>query len=292
MPSYKTHSIHGELILPYIDKKIKISKEDIKTFCIGPDTMTATDYKLFDYQHANKIKEYFESLLKLVKQNKLQDNSEVMAFVYGQIDHYILDTITHPYIYYITENLPQNNVILPHGLIEMWIDDYIVKKFNINEKNYYHKLKINSEKLKNLINNLYSKVYNKSLSYLKYKYGMLLINLFDLKVRRNSIKVAPFLTKILNIGDVAYHENLSKVLPYLNLDKDIWYNPETGEKSNDSFDDLWIKSIDISLETIDDINKYLYLDRELKNPYISNNISYNTGLPCEKGQSFQHIKKY
>ena len=66
MPSYKTHSIHGELILPYIDKKIKISKEDIKTFCIGPDTMTATDYKLFDYQHANKIKEYF------IKKNRCQ----------------------------------------------------------------------------------------------------------------------------------------------------------------------------------------------------------------------------
>lgn len=292
MPSYKTHSIHGELILPYINHNIKLNKEDIKTFCIGPDTMTATDYKLFDYQHSNKIKEYFESLLKLVKQNKLQDNSEVMAFVYGQIDHYILDIIMHPYIYYITENLPKNNVILPHSLIEMWIDDYIVKKFNIEEKNYYHKLKINSQKLKDLINNLYSKVYNKSLSYLKYKYGMLLINLFDLKIRRNSIKIAPLLTKILNIGDIVYHENSNTVLPYLNLNNDVWYNPETGEKSNDSFDDLWNKSIEISLETIEDINKYLYSDRNINNSYIANNISYNTGLPCEQGQSFKYVKKY
>jgi hypothetical protein len=292
MPSYKTHSVHGELILPYINNNVKISKEDIKIFCIGPDTMIATDYKLFDYQHANKIKEYFESLLKLVKQNKLQDNNEVMAFVYGQIDHYILDTIMHPYIYYMTEDLPKNNVMIPHSLIEMWIDDYILKKFNISEKKYYHKLKINSKKLKELINNLYDKVYNKSLSYLKYKYGMLLINIFDIKVRRNSIKVAPFLAKILNIGDIIYHENLNQILPYLNLDNNEWSNPETGEISNDSFDDLWQKSIDISLQTIEDINKYLYYDKKINNPYILNNISYNTGLPCEKGQSFQYIKKY
>jgi len=292
MPSYKTHSVHGELILPYVNQNINIDKEDIKTFCIGPDTMIATDYKLFDYQHANKVREYFEYLLKLVKENKLQDNSEVMAFVYGQIDHYILDTIMHPYIYYTTENLPRNNAMLPHSLIEMWIDDYILKKFNITEKNYYHKLKINSQKLKDLINNLYHKVYNKSLSYLKYKYGMLLINMFDLKIRKNSINIAPILIKVLNIGDIAYHQNLNQILPYLNLNKDVWYNPETGEEYNDSFDDLWKKSKEVSLEVIDDINNYLYLDRELKNPYIVNNISYNTGLSCEKGQRFKYIKKY
>ena len=292
MPSYKTHSIHGELILPHIDQKIKINKDDIKLFCIGPDTMIATDYKMFDYQHANKIKDYFESLLKLVKENKLQDNSEVMAFVYGQIDHYILDTIMHPYIYYITENLPKNNVMLPHSLIEMWIDDYILKKFNITEMNYYRKLKINSRKLKDLIDNLYHKVYNKSLSYLKYKYGMLLINIFDLNIRKNSIGVVPVLTKILNIGDITYHENINQVLPYLNLNNDTWFNPETGEKNNDSFDDLWQKSMVVSLETIEDVNKYLYFDKKINNAYISNNISYNTGLPCETGQSFQYIKKY
>lgn len=292
MPSYKTHSIHGELILPSIDKEIEINKDDIKTFCIGPDTMIATDYKLFDYQHSNKIKEYFITLLKLVKQNKLQDNSEVMAFVYGQIDHYILDTIIHPYIYYITENLPKSNVILPHSLIEMWIDDYILKKFNITEKNYYHKLKIDSQELKVLINTLYHKVYNKSLVYLKYKYGMLLINMFDLKIRINSIKVAPYLTKILNIGDIVYNEKLAHIEPYLNIDNNIWYNPETGEKSDESFDELWKKSIEVSLETIDDVNKYLYFDKRINNSYILNDISYNTGLPCTKGQSFQYVKKY
>lgn len=292
MPSYKTHSIHGEVILPYIDKKIEINKDDIKTFCIGPDTMIVTDYKLFDHQHSSKTKEYFETLLKLVKKNKLQDNSEVMAFIYGQIDHYILDTIMHPYIYYTTENLPKNNVMLPHSLIEMWIDDYISKKLNIKDKKYYHKLKLSSHILKNLINNLYSNVYNKSLAYLKYKYGLTLIKLFDSNIRKNSIKVAPFLTKILNIGDITYHENLDHVLPYLNINNDIWYDPETGEKNNDSFYDLWRKSIEVSLETIDDINKYLYCDKKINNQYIVNNISYNTGLPCEKGQSFQYIKKY
>lgn len=292
MPSYKTHSIHGESILPYIDEKIEIHNEDIKTFCIGPDTMIATDHKLFNYQHANKTKEYFETLLKLVKENKLQENSEVMAFVYGQIDHYILDVIMHPYIYYMTENIPKTNIILPHSLIEMWIDDYIQKKFNITEKKYYHKLNINNHNLKELINNLYHKVYNKSLTYLKYKYGIILINMFDLNVRNNSIRITNSLTKIFNIGHITYNKNLEHIIPYLNLNKDTWYNPETGERFNYSFDDLWKKSIEVSLETIEDINKYLYLDRELINSYIGNNISYNTGIPCENGQSLKYVKKY
>ena len=30
----------------------------------------------------------------------------------------------------------------------------------------------------------------------------------------------------------------------------------------------------------------------ITNPYISNNISYNTGIPCEDGQHLKYVKKY
>lgn len=82
----------------------------------------------------------------------------------------------------------------------------------------------------------------------------------DLKIRHNLVKIAPFLLKILNIGDIIYHNDSSNAEPYLNLNNDIWYNPETGERYNESFEDLWKKSIDVFLETINDVNKCIYLD--------------------------------
>ena len=130
MPSYKTHSIHGELVLPKIDKKIYINPDAIKTYCIGPDSLILTDYNTCMYQHANKTKEYFLEMLRIIKEKKLQDNSEVIAFLYGQLDHFILDSITHPYIYYMTQDIESKYKINPHGLIEMWIDDYTIKKYN------------------------------------------------------------------------------------------------------------------------------------------------------------------
>lgn len=292
MPNYKTHSIHGEVILPNIDKRIEIDKEYLKIFCMGPDSMITTDYKIFDYQHYNNVKQYFETLLKLIKENKLQDNSVVMSFLYGQIDHYILDIVMHPLIYYMTEDMPKQNMLNPHGIIEMWIDEYVLKKFNEDEAYSYKKLNINDNDLKKIINELYKEVYNDNFVYTKYKNGIKMINMFDTLIRKNGIKIAPLITKLLNIGDITYHNNFDQVLPYLNLDNEIWYNPETGEVSHESFDDLWKKSQEESLETIEDINNYLYLDKPIHNPYILNNVSYNTGLPCEDGQHFQYVKKY
>ena len=61
MPSYKTHSIHGEIVLDNMEPKIEIQKEDIKTFCIGPDSLIATDHKTFKKQHSYNVKAYKKS---------------------------------------------------------------------------------------------------------------------------------------------------------------------------------------------------------------------------------------
>ena len=292
MPSYKTHSIHGELILPEVDKKIEISDEDLKCFCMGPDAMILTDYNTFDYQHANKTKDFFVSMLKLIKEKKLYDNSETMAFLYGQLDHFVLDSVMHPLIYYMTENIESNHKIKPHGLVEMWIDDYTTKKYNKNQKFYYHKLLISDKNLIKMIDELYKMVYGVEHEGNKYSFGMFSTIMFDTLARRNMIGIVPLVIKAINTGDFKYHKDFNRVLPYLNLTNDVWYNPETNEECKYSFEDLWKKSIEVALETINDVNKYIYQDKQLTNPLILNNTSYNTGLPCENGQSLKYVKKY
>ena len=292
MPSYKTHSIHGEVVFPYIDSKVKINKESLKSFCIGPDAMSIVDYKTFDYQHAHKTKEFFITLLNKIKQKKLQDNSEVMAFLYGQLDHFVLDIIMHPLIYYMTEDMEVTHKFPPHTLVEFEIDNYVINKCNKNQKLYYREPFIKNRELKAMINELYKEVYDVKYQSVKYNIGMPITMLFDTVARHNLIGITPLIISLANTGDFRYKKGWERVIPYLNNNNDIWFNPETGEQYNYSFDNLWDKSIEVSLQTIKDVNDYIYLDKPLTNSFITNDLSYNTGLPCEKGQSFQYIKKY
>ncbi|MBP5407713.1 MAG: zinc dependent phospholipase C family protein [Bacilli bacterium] len=292
MPSYKTHAIHGEILLPNINKQIDINKEDLKSFCMGPDALILTDYRLFEMQHVKSTRRYFKTLIKLIKHNKLQDNSEVMAFLYGQLDHFILDMIMHPLIYYMTDNLPKDHFMNPHGIVENLIDDYVVQKFDRNDDVYYHKVTISDRKLIKLVNDAYYKVYKTKNISLKYSIGMILINIYDSLIRRDKLFLAKSIMKLINFGDVSYHSDYKRVLPYLNLNHELWLNPETGEESYESFDNLWERANEIALETIQDVNMYLYQDKKLKNPIIMNDTSFNTGLPCNKGQTKRYVKKY
>ena len=292
MPSYKTHAIHGEMILPSINNRVEIFSEDIKSFCMGPDALILTDYKLFELQHVRNTRKYFKTLIKLIKQNKLQDNGETMAFLYGQIDHFILDMIMHPLIYYMTHNLPKESVLDPHAIVENLIDDYVIQKYDKNDEIYYHKVTISNRKLIKLINDAYKRVYNtKNISF-KYSIGMILISIYDSLIRRDKLVLAKSVMKLINFGDVSYHSDYKRVLPYLNLNHELWLNPETGEESYASFDNLWEKASEVALETIQDVNMYLYQDKTLKNPIIMNDTSFNTGLPCNKGQTLKYVKKY
>ena len=292
MPSYKTHAIHGEMILPSMSLKTDIEKEDLKTFCMGPDALIATDYKIFELQHIKGTRDYFKTLLKLIKINKLQDNCEVMAFLYGQLDHFILDVIMHPLIYYMTSDMPKKHLIDPHGIVENLIDDYVMEKYHKNEINYYHKVNISDRKLIKLINDAYKKVYNANNISFKYNIGIMLINIYDSLIRRDKLLFARYIMKLINLGDISYHKDYKKVLPFLNLNNDIWYNPETGETHRESFDNLWDRACEVALETIDDVNRYLYQDRTIRNPIILNDTSFNTGLPCKEGQKLKYLKKY
>ena len=152
MPSYKTHSIHGELIYDDLLKYIDIDKEEFKTFCIGLDSLIMTDYHTFNYFHMNNTREYFLELLKLIKENKQLDNKELMAFLYGQLDHFVLDFMMHPLIYYMSENISSNSILSFHAILEMGIDNYVMTKYNKNDFLYYHKLTIDLMFLMHLLN--------------------------------------------------------------------------------------------------------------------------------------------
>lgn len=294
MPNYKTHSIHGEMVLPSINsinKRVNISKEDIKSFCLGPDALVVTDYKTFDISHANNTRSFFCTLIREIKKRGLQGDPETMAFLYGQIDHFVLDLTIHPLIYYMTEGIKQTRLMAPHALVENWIDDYTSIKSKRNQLLYYRKWVIRNRNLISLITDVYNEVYGATYEGYKYSLGMIATSLYDTFARRNLIGVAPLVASVSNLGDIFYRKDYNRALPYLNLERDIWLNPETGEEYRESFDDLWKKSVEDSLETIDDVNRCIYQGKPLTNPLIAKDLSCNTGLSCKNGQKLIHVKK-
>ncbi len=290
MPSYKTHSIHAEEVFKSLDRKTNIDKESMKVFAMGPDALISSDYSTFDKMHKENVKEYFMSLLKAYKEKKLLDNPEAMSFLYGQLDHYMLDASTHPLIYYLTEKCPKEGTINMHGLVEMWIDAYYMRKYNSTEKKYYHKSGIKDRELMLVIDEVTNRIYGSKNVSSNYNKGIKLLSMYDLLARNNLLGIVPIVEKV--IGPITFKNGISRVEPFLNEDHSTWLNPETGELLNESFDDLFNKAKDNSLELIHDVDSYLYNDKPLKNYFINSDISYNTGLSCSRGQLLTYCKEY
>jgi hypothetical protein len=291
MPSYKTHAIHGDILFPHMDKKVDINKEDLKVFCMGPDLIGAINPSLFRTQHSSKTREFFITLLKEIKDNNLQDNEEVMAFLYGQLEHFVLDLVVHPLVYYMTEGLPNDHIVTGHGLVEHLIDDYVINQYGLS-KGSFRKLGMVNDKTYDVINNTYEKVYNCFNVWVQYSAGIITLKLYDSVVRKDKTSIISTITDLINLGDVKYHDEKELAVPYLNLEHNTWFNPETGVAYNLSFDDLWLRASELYLDLIYDVNNYLYLDKPFNNQLVMNNTSYLTGLPCEFGQSKKYVKSY
>ena len=291
MPSYKTHSIHGEMVSSMIHPKISMNWELFKLFCIGPDAMIATDYKAFDYQHSHQTRKFFLTMIRIIKKGHLQYDPEVMAFLYGQLDHFVLDVVLHPYIYYVTEHYPNKYRISFHGLFELWMDGYISNKYLKKNKKYYSRMIHKSPSLKKFINDVYQTVYDVSNGFHKYVVGFRVMRLFDSFVRNDSLHIFSCFMRLFSIGDITYHHDWKQMESFLNQDHTVWYDPESHQKHTDSFEDLWKESLKVSRELIDQVNGYLYYNQKLDHPFLQD-VSYNTGLSCKRKQTIRYAKQY
>ena len=292
MPSYKTHAIQGELILPEVNLRVDLDKDDFRMFCLGPDALAPINTGLFKLNHCYNTKEFLLSIIEYIKVSGLQDNPEVMAFLYGQLEHFVLDLIIHPLIFYMTEGMPRESIVNGHGLVEHLIDDYVMHKYKMGKGNYFKKIGINYQETYDLINYVYERVYNVSNVGIQYASGILMTKFYDGKIRGDKTNIIKSITDLFNLGDIKYHKNYKLAYPYLNLEHNVWLNPETGYEYNLSFDDLWVRANELLLDLIEDVNNYLYRDIPFNNTLVMSNLSYLTGLPCEFGQTKKYYKKY
>ena len=317
MPSSITHAYFSIDVFNKLPKiyQQKIDINYLKIFSQGSDPFMFYNFLLgkkaknsINIQstiHTKNTNLFFKNTITYINNNFLNNNKEILSFLYGFIAHYYLDLYTHPFIYYKSgifnkKDKSTHKYNCLHQKYEYLIDLYFIKT---RENIPYYKFKPHiflfsnyklSNNLLNLIDNIMyqtykynnlSKHYEKSLKfmYLFYKhinYDPYSIKLFLYKIidkftdsSTTKFNVLSFHNKILNINNILNTNNLKWTLPF---NKSI--------TSTSSFLDLYNLALEDTINTIIKITDMLdrnKIDNNLLNKLFKNK-SLITGINCEK----------
>lgn len=254
------------------------------------------------YFHQHKSQEFFINLVNYIKYNHYYQNAEAMAFLYGFISHYVLDTTIHPYIYYKTgkyqkgkkETIKYRN---QHDYMETFLDNYLIKqKENIKPYafkfyQYCFDLEPFQPEVKEIIDYAFQETFQiKHMS--KFYYQALRQMQFCLKHFRydkTGIKMKCYQALDLlkpkdtfQLKAISYHTTLTDTKNYLNADHQKWHHPcLKKETQNESFLELYRIALNRTNAIIKEVNAYLKGKKEVDLTKVFANLSYLTGKDCE-----------
>ena len=309
MAGTMTHAFFADDMYKKFNNKLKINfnnyKDDLKIYSQGPDIFFfITNFhnhktkKIGNYMHRHNSRDFFKNMILYIKGHNLENNYEIMAFLYGNIYHYCLDSIVHPYVIYKSGVFKKNKKETfkyngKHSDVESYIDAYFInKKEGIEPNKYRLKIKAKiSKELQKMVDHVYKKTYNFDYMSLYLKQGI-----FNMKIIYGILRYDPYklkkklYTKIDKItkknakkySHTSYAYKLNRNNYYLNLNNKTWNHPRYKDETyNYSFIDLYNKAIDESLKIINAVNKILYEnDDEKKLDTIFLNLSYFSGKDC------------
>lgn len=284
MPALHTHYKFGQDVLNKLNKQlqtnIKSNVSYYNMFNQGFDNLyyyliNWKYYRTFGIQaHKHNIDLFFENIFNYIKDNKLENNSEITNIIYGFINHYTLDTLLHPYINYQVKNLN-----IPHTKIEFMLDSKLTDN---NSSKFYKTLipKIKfTNKLIELLNEVFEKTYkeknigkifNKShnLGYYIYRYFI-----------NDKYGIKTFFYKIIDFiipkKDIKFSKNTFYSKQFderlLNSEKNIWNHPNNKEETyNYSFNELYNLAIEVCTKLNNDAYEVLNNRKDLEE--LINNI--------------------
>ncbi len=324
MPSIIVHHLFANNIYNEINNKnnnLEKSKLIYKTFAQSHDYLyyfknLNTKYskeinELGHIAHREKTQTYFINLISYIKDNNLEKDSDIIAYLYGSLTHYILDANCHPFIFYKTGTYNKKNCETEkyhgeHTHIEKELDAYYFQKYYQKKYKYCNvskdiiKKPIFSEELIKAINYTYETTYNEknigqvyiqSLKVAKFIYTIIINDRFGWKRKLYSLIDKVTKKKFGNLASYSTHID-NPNLNFLNLNHQTWNHPCFKEKTyNYSFDDLIKISHDECLNIINEIEKVLYQNQNLNSLYkIIPNKSYLTGLPLEENKKMRYFE--
>lgn len=266
--------------------------------------------KLGHYAHTHKVWEYFKNILEYIKNNKLYDD-ENLGYLYGSIMHYTLDSTCHPYVHYISGRLNRKNIketkkyVGMHAINEIMIDAIYYYKDH-DDKYYKYKLYKDiipktkfPENLKKTMNYVFENtfnvenignIYNKSYNQSHYIYKYLMFDRTSLK--RKIYKIVDFISPFKLFKSYSYSHHINKAdYSVMNMENNEWLHPITGEKHNESFEDLYNIAQKKAIKCIKKSNDYFKGKCKINDvEKVFGNISYSSGLDCETRAVFKYFK--
>lgn len=319
MPSIVTHHYFAKQVLNNLPEKVKnnICEEYYYIFAQSFDNLFY--YKFFTPWKGKKIRElgtlaqktnvnkYFENILNTIEENNLENNQDILAYLYGSICHYSLDSITHPLIIYqsgdVTINMKYRG---QHEKIETNIDAYIYQKYEkkaLKDAKLANQLlpKISfSNELKNIITTVFKKTFsfsNMGPIYEKSTHtGNFILKYFVTDksgIKKKIYKLKDIINKNSHrkYANLSFHINKSET-SYLNQKHQPWHNPVTNKESTQSFEDLYDLAIEDATNKIIAISSYLKAKEIDKKELLKliGNSSYATGIDCQKNQIQKYFK--
>lgn len=261
------------------------------------------------YTHKEKTFEFFETLVNYIKYNDYMYNPEVMAYLYGMLSHYVLDSSIHPYVYYKCGKVKKKDKSTYkydglHAKLENYFDNYLVSiRENIKPRRFKcHKFCFNvdsmSKDLKEVIDFTYkevfhidnfSKIYLKAIKQNKTYYHLLKYDKYGIK--RKIYKFIDIITpkSVSKIEATSYATKGDRSL--LNLDHKTWYNPTDKRiKSNKSVLEIYTGALEKTVNMISDLNKYIYYDKKINLKKVIGNLSYTTGRDCDIKKELKYFE--
>jgi len=286
MPSLTTHYIFADMVYKKLDKNIKntIDNDIYLTFSQSHDYLYYSLNKkiktLGSIGHHRKTQDYLINIVKNIIDNNLQDNKECLAYLYGSITHYCLDSVCHPYIFYKTgtyykDKLDHHKYRGQHTHIEKQLDAFYYEKY-FHKK--YHKANVSKEiiktyklpnPLKELITKVYKETYNEDNLGNIYVKSILESKLITSLVTNDRFGIKYYILKFLNIFTHSHPEYYSSYVKepipsYLNEERKEWNHPcDLNEKYNYSFDDLINISEKKCLEIINKCHECIFNNKDI-----------------------------
>ena len=323
MPSLTTHTIFGKEVYKKMPDKTKdIIKDSFPIYNIFNQSHDILYCYSFDPKNSKRIKriafeahhyytkDFIINIVKYIKEHKLENNSDAIAYLYGTINHYVLDTICHPYIFYTTGVYRKHQKWTHkykglHTLMEKDIDALYYEKYN--KKKYYY-CNLNKESVTNItlsktvldiIDEAFKKTYDKDNVGIYYQKGIKQWRLINFFVVQDFLGIKRFLYLIFDA--ITFHKfgYISSYSTHLTNPNRKWLNEEhkewnhpciKEEKYTYSFDDLFNQSIDKSLNIVKQINEVLYDNKDIKTlDKVIENTDYATGLDCDDPRELQYF---
>lgn len=323
MPDIITHYLFGLDTSQNIKSSplYKIIKENKNIFLLGlqgPDPMY---YNVIPQKeskayialkmHTDKTGDFLITALSHLKRYDINSTefNENISYLSGFMCHYILDSMAHPYIFYLGgkyDGTPDTGKYKNlHKKIELAIDALLLEqKFGLKA----HHFKIHQHILKNIsipysILSLYDEalfltyginnggsIYKKS-----YKdFRNFFVLTYDMMGAKKAIAdfTTPLLPKYLNTKQItfSYHNCVNPTIDYMNDAKKVWLHPVTGNAYIFSFNDILrnaSKKSTLLLQAAYDFAVSKLPAQEFRE--LLPNISYLTGLPTDDPRPMQYV---